>query len=214
MKKIIAKTAMYEITEEPRAKFEPFITDPVKYAEAQADNLLNYYCKLGLLKPVPKDRRPQPGKLYETFRHRVYAVLRFPLKDDERFILDQFHELDHEIGSFAARYRTGRHEEAAFRAFRIGSLCECLAVLQYDRDVATGRPLRKGRPKGSAATKKKWAARRAELTAKYQPDINRRVREGQSFEQALIYTANQHHIPRETLRNYVVNPRRTRQPKV
>jgi len=107
--------------------------------------------------------------------------------------------------------------DAKKAAYAYGAACNLIGHLEamYDMtEIAEGLAVPERRKHGAEKTQKKFAKRRAEFAAKYQPDINRRVlKGGQSFENALTFTANQHKISRETLRNYVNNPRRRKSPK-
>jgi len=220
------------------------ITDPVKKAEAYLRRGLEQALERGLLLPdktAPEKlysgqhpQHPKPDNDGNITRDKVRELdmtacgrhwqrvgdgfyptrQKPPLNEDEKYTLKCLRELSRCVNRFARYYADNRQREAFLLAFNIGNLFGRVDASTHAADVATGRPLRKGRPKGTATTKKMFAKRRAELTAKYQPDINRRVlQDGQSFETALTYTANQHKVPAETLRKYVVNPRRRTLPK-
>ena len=113
------------------------------------------------------------------------------------------------VAGFEVSYLHCNTDEAIRDAFEIGKLADRIRAMRNDPVVGTGGPLAKGRLKGSARTKRKFAKQRAKLAAKYQPDIDRRVLlENESFPTALFYTAHQHKITTRTLRKYVKDPSR------
>ncbi len=193
MKKTIIKTAMYEKYERPLSECTPRFTDPVKYAEAQADHLLKFYCKQGLLKPIPPSWRPKRGRYdHRLFCGHSYSVQRHPLKDNDQFILEQLHDLSRDLRRFAECYRASEHEEAAFRAIRIGRLLEQLEVCQYDADVKYGRP---GLQQLTKNREKAIAKRREEFAPVHQ-EIIKKLKASRSW-QGIIndFAAGKHNLP-------------------
>lgn len=120
------------------------------------------------------------------------------------------------IADVAALKKAYAADDAKKAAWAWGFACNIVGKLEALWDlpeIAEGLESPKRRKHGGERTQAKFAKRRAELSAKYQPDIDRRVlHEGQSYDLALTYTANQHGIPKDTLRKYVHNPRRRQKP--
>jgi hypothetical protein len=122
---------MYEVTEEPRAKYR-FPTDPVQYAEALTDDIIEFYRKRGLLKRIQSAR---PAAI--VLRRAWYSV-RTPLKDGEQFTVDTLLELDRELSRFKT-YTATHHKDTLFIALRVGRLLERAGVKQFENEVGKGR---------------------------------------------------------------------------
>jgi hypothetical protein len=190
------------------------LSDPFYVMKGNFREMVNWCVVKRLLRPAALgDRRASEGWVLIEGAGKFYTALSG--EGWKRELVGKLGDLSREILRLEKDYAKDklRLKRALLRAFQLGMDSFYLAVLPHDLDIAKGIPLPVWQRKGGEATRKKFARKRAERTALYQPDIDRRVGEGQSFEQALIFTANQHHIRPETLRKYVVNPRRRKRSK-
>ncbi len=219
-----------------------FTDDPAKLVKVNFDHLVKWVCERGLLQRCPRNfplslpkrklvfqrvLNPQSkffGKRIPTAPDVFLLVhggrayherLQPPLTDLERCMLQYLNRTQIGVTQFEINYNNNDLRQATIYAFELSrEMLTIYASLKFNDDVTDGINWKKAQAKGTATTKRKFAKQRAARTAKYQPDIDRRVlQDGQSFELALMYTANKHKIPRETLRKYVVNPHRRTSPK-
>ncbi len=163
-------------------------TGPVDYAWSQVDRHLQWFCKKGLIRRGTARERKRytrtqllddyvlnwRGQVY--FRNRGIAGAKHTQWEDgmiERLVYLRDWVADF-VGAYAHRNPDDPDEVDRLLALAINfvKLSEHLGAVRNDPAVGTGRPLVKGRPKGSKKTGEIYADRKKRLRRYFQPLVD------------------------------------------